>query len=175
MTNVLLCWLALMPQVSGVLIQRLAAGTHIEKVGPALTKAFDLEFTINTSVNVSSDLSKITNQVSEFQNYCNSPDVRNLSEISLHCAHFANTVQKEAVSVTKTIQAIYSPPRKARSVLAVLGGVATKAAGKWGPHILTAIGLAYHENKINTLNENVMNLHENLLLHSRISANISEI
>lgn len=50
-TKALLCWMAFTTPANGLLIQSLTPGIHIQKLDNAYVRAFDLKFTIKTSLN----------------------------------------------------------------------------------------------------------------------------
>lgn len=71
-TRVLMCWLALATasQTDALVMQPLPSGLHIQKLGDVKIKAFDLEFSVNTSINVTEDLEIIDQQLKEFADFC---------------------------------------------------------------------------------------------------------
>lgn len=63
LTRVLLWWLTLTTIAEALVIQTLTPGTHVHRLDTAHAKAFDLEFSITTSINITADELAINGQV----------------------------------------------------------------------------------------------------------------
>ena len=71
LTRVVSCWLFLMaPATNASRIRTLMPGVAIEALGPSRSKAFDLDFTTITKLNITSDLASIESNLQEFQSFC---------------------------------------------------------------------------------------------------------
>lgn len=69
----LICMIALAGNSTNALtIQPLTNGVHIQRLRPVAAKAFDLEFSVKTSVNVTDDLIVLHQQLDDFSTFCSS-------------------------------------------------------------------------------------------------------
>lgn len=131
-TTVLLCWLSLVYPASSLFIQSLSPGVHIQKLGNVSLKAFDLNFTIATSLDTNRDFGIIDDVLISFRGYCNQFKDGNITDLLNHCTSIQTILQAEVETIkTGILEAFTTGNRIKRSFSPAIKSLTRFAAKVW--------------------------------------------
>ena len=173
LTRTILWWLTITSVVNAVTIQTLGPGTHVQRLGSAYVKAFDLGFSVVTSLNITTDQQNIDNHVKEFRDFCASIQQTEFTSIYSHCMAMETTVKNEANTAIDSIHSMYTRTRPKRTL--AIAGVAVKAAVKFAPHILLGAGMVYQAVQNHRLEEELKGVKHKMVTISQLMLNLTEI
>lgn len=168
LTKCLLTWFALITGANAFLIQPLPPGIHVLPLRNLSIKALDLEFTLNTNLNLTEDQQTLERQMGQLKEFGDLLNTTDFAAILKHCYNVHEEIQDNTKELMKEIHNSYAHSnisgdvngyhtfsRTRRGVPIAILAVA-KAAIRFSPEILMGVGVIYQahvNNKLETQNE----------------------
>ena len=175
LTRVVLCWLALTtPLVKTLMIKPLSPGIHFERLGAASVKAFDLDFTLETSINVTENRATVDRHVNEFQDFCTQYKDGQYPQLYQHCQGLENNIRTEADIIQRGINGSYHKNREKRATSVILRAVA-KGAIKYSTPGLVSAGLIYQAVENHQLENQISHIKGKITKVSRLMTNATDM
>jgi hypothetical protein len=169
LTRILICWLALNNTIQGEFVLPLGAGVHVQRFGNISIKAFTLEFSVHTSINLTSDLATINTSLEDLNTFCASYKDSNYTDLFKNCQKFSSTLKLEAEEAMQHVTTTYLT-RNRRSI-----AVLARGAVKFAPEILLASGMAYQVYENHQMSSQITNIKEKVRKVSSLLLNVNEV
>lgn len=125
---------------SALTMQSFAPGVHVFELRNVSIKACDVDFDVQTNLNLKEDKWVLDRQLDEFSSLCVTFDKEAFRGIFKHCITRSKALREEATAVMEGITASYSHRTKRSSALLKLGDVMVT---KYAPHLLIGSSILY--------------------------------
>lgn len=168
--NILRCWMSVMIVASNtkaLLIEPLASGIQIQELGNVFIKAFDLDFGVVTSINVTKDVANLFSPVHEISTFCDSLADKVFADLKRRCNEVRDSLKAEESGLTQSVGRVASKRRHRR--FAPLFKPLIKVLGKYAPHIIVAGTIMYQTAEIAMMERNIDILKQKLTKLTQIS------
>lgn len=143
-------------------------GIHLRKIGPVYLKAFDIDFSIKTSLNLTHDLRLVQITVNDFQQECATFD-KLYPKVADHCFNLHLKLGQLAKKTAMELQAEYR--HKSRRWVSLT----SKGIWKAAPWIAATLGAAYQEVEIWNLKKQITDAKSKMVLTTNALLNITEV
>lgn len=176
LTRVVQCWMTLVlfaASTNSALITPLAPGVHVQTLGNVFMKAYDIEFGVITSINVTEDAGNTMVPVNEMNIFCEAIEEDTFEELKRSCMGVRNSLQAEAEAVNQMIGQNSLKQRKRRftPVVRPIG----KLVSKFAPHLLIAGTVLYQTGENTFMERNIEILKQKLTKLTQISLKLQTL
>lgn len=110
-------FLAIGSPTLALMIKTLNVGITLVHLGPVEVKTMDLPFTFISTLNLTSDLRIIKNQVNDLRKTCRNFDPIELKEMQPQCTKFEKLLSEEANTLQEELNREYQQARSKRNVI----------------------------------------------------------